>query len=123
MPYASAFKIMSNRTARERFWPIRSSCRALVFVGVRLFVGSVPTFAGAVVLRTTAFFLSRLVQGRALRYAVIVAFPDNVGVGREGEQSLDRLAMSVVVSDLSHQVSGLVAVITETHSLPNEAYR
>lgn len=40
----------------------------------------------------TSFFLPGMVDGRALGYAVIVAFPDDVGVGREGEDALDGLA-------------------------------
>ena len=77
-------KLMGIRTARECLFPIPSLCRALDFV---FFVERVPTFV--VVLRCTTLLLSCLIQGRALRYAVIVAFPDNVGICGESEQSLD----------------------------------
>ena len=40
-------------------------------------------------LMVLGFLLASLVDSRALRNAVVVAFPDDVGVGREGKQSFD----------------------------------
>ena len=51
-------------------------------------------------LRCTTLLLSRLIQGRALRYAVIVAFPDNVGIGGESEQSLNSFTVQSSISTI-----------------------
>lgn len=42
-----------------------------------------------VVLVVLGFLLASLVNSRALSNAVVVALPDNVGVGREGKQSFN----------------------------------
>ena len=75
--------------------PVPQSCRALDFV---FFVERIPTFV--VVLRCTTLLLSRLIQGRALRYAIIMAFPDDVGIGGESEQSLDGFTVQSGISTI-----------------------
>lgn len=44
----------------------------------------------------SGFLLAGLVNGRALSDAVVVTLPDDVGVDRESEQTLDRFSASLL---------------------------
>ncbi|KAI4138514.1 MAG: hypothetical protein L6R39_006752 [Caloplaca ligustica] len=50
---------------------------------------------GMVYAYSNAFLLSSLGDSGPLGYAVIVALPHNVGIGREGEDALDRFAAMI----------------------------
>lgn len=43
------------------------------------------------------FFLTCLVDGGPLCYAVIVALPHDIGIGREGQDALDSLPTTMLM--------------------------
>lgn len=61
------------------------------FLGCWVLGCGLASLAGGVV--GGSLFLPSVVDGRSLGYAVIVALPDDVGVGREGEDALDCLTI------------------------------
>lgn len=46
--------------------------------------------------RRSGFLVTSLINGRALGDAIIVTLPDDVGVEREGEQTLDRFSVKEI---------------------------
>lgn len=72
---------------------------AVVVVGII----SPPPVTPVVVMMASvgsSLLLTSLVDSRSLSNAVVVAFPNDVGVWREGEQSLDRLPIRQLARDI-----------------------
>lgn len=54
-----------------------------------------PALVGVVLITAITLLMPRLINCRALRYAVIVTLPYDVGVWRESQQTLDCLSVAV----------------------------
>ena len=80
------FTLINNRTCSTD--ARRSRYRAPGFIRIRVVINGLSPLT----LTHCTFLVACLINSRALRYAIIVALPDDVGVGREGEKALDCLA-------------------------------